>query len=249
MFYPDDAGELRAMACEFIGQAAPSGLEPRAAVSPHAGYIYSGPIAGHVFRALRNLEDTVKRVLLLGPAHRVRVRSLAACSWDAFATPLGEVPIDQPGRAALAELPQVQVFDQAHLLEHSLEVQLPFLQCTFADFSIIPLAVGAATAEEISEVMDRVAGPETLILVSSDLSHYHPYKDAQALDAETSRAIERLAGEEIQEHQACGVRPIQGLLSYARRHGLTGRTICLANSGDTAGSHDEVVGYGAYVFV
>jgi AmmeMemoRadiSam system protein B len=188
-------------------------------------------------------------VVLLGPAHRVPFRGLAVTSATAFATPLGEVPIDQAACREIADLPQVQVLDEAHRLEHSLEVHLPFLQSTLGDFTLVPIVVGDTTADEVLEVLEILwTRPDTLVIVSSDLSHYHDYDTAMRLDKTTSSNIEALDYEAIGYDHACGRNPVSGLLLFARRHGLTATALDVRNSGDTAGPRDQVVGYGTYVF-
>lgn len=248
-FYPANAMQLRIMIAQYLKVAKVSGPAPKAIIAPHAGYIYSGPVAASAYAHLRAARDVVKCVVLLGPAHRVALRGLAASSADAFLTPLGTVPVDREALTQVLALPQVQTLDEAHTQEHSLEVQLPFLQEVLGDFTLVPLVVGEATAEEIGEGLDLLwDGPETEIVISSDLSHYYDYATARKLDQATSHAIEALEPEDIHTEQACGRYAINGLLFAARRHGLRARTVDLRNSGDTAGPCDEVVGYGAYVF-
>ena len=221
---------------------------PKAIIVPHAGYVYSGPVAASAYARLKKARSRIQRVVLLGPVHRVPVRGLAASSADSFLTPLGSVPLDRDLIARLLELPQVENRDDAHAGEHSLEVHLPFLQEVIDHFTLVPLAVGDARCEEVEEVLDLAwGGPETLIVVSSDLSHYHDYETAHAMDQATSMAIESLSPESIGHDQACGRIPICGLLRAARKRGMEARTIDLRNSGDTAGPRDQVVGYGAYV--
>ena len=249
-FYPDDPAELREMIAAFLTQTKPEGIVPKAIIAPHAGYIYSGPIAASAYALIKPACGKIKRVVLLGPSHRVPFRGLAASSADAFATPLGDVPIDKKAVETIRDLPQVKILDAAHAMEHSLEVQLPFLQEVLGDFSLVPLAVGDASSEEVAEVLEKLwGGPETLIVISSDLSHYHDYRTAGKMDRATSEAIESLHPENIEHEQACGRIPISGLLVAAKKHGLRAQTIDLRNSGDTAGPRDEVVGYGAYTFV
>ncbi|MEW9899864.1 AmmeMemoRadiSam system protein B [Chitinivorax sp. PXF-14] len=222
---------------------------PKAVIAPHAGYVYSGPIAANAYAALRPLHGQISRVVLLGPVHRVPVRGLALPGGEAFATPLGTVPLDQPACRRLSELPQVAVNPSAHALEHSLEVHLPFLQHVLDHFSLVPLAVGDATPDEVAEVLDLLwGGPETLIVVSSDLSHYLPYTLAQRVDRDTCDTILEL-GEAIDHQQACGATPIRGLMRAARRHHLQPYLLDLRNSGDTAGDKDRVVGYASFAFV
>jgi MEMO1 family protein len=254
LFYPGDADELRrevndllagAAAMSAAGAAQP---RPKALIAPHAGYIYSGPVAASAYSRLGDAA-AIRRVLLLGPAHRLPFRGIACPSAEAFATPLGDVPVDQAAIDAIADLPQVTRLDRAFDGEHCLEVQLPFLQAMLSDFAIVPLVVGEATGEEVAAVLERLwGGPETLIVVSSDLSHYLDYDSARAIDAQTAEAIRDLRPEAISARQACGRNPIAGLLTAARRHALHAAELDLRNSGDTAGPRDRVVGYGAYSF-
>ncbi|MEN8160665.1 MAG: AmmeMemoRadiSam system protein B [Myxococcota bacterium] len=252
LFYPGDADALRASVERSLAAVpAPPADEPppQAVIVPHAGYVYSGPVAAFAYRRVARLADRVTRVVLLGPAHRVFLRGLAAPGADAFETPPGVVPLDRPLIDGLRDLPQVGVSDAAHAEEHSLEVQLPFLQVVLRRFSLVPLVVGDASAAEAREVIERlVGGPETLLVVSSDLSHYHAYATAQQLDADSCRAIEALAPERLGHDSACGAVPVRGLLEAARRSGWVAETLDLRNSGDTAGDRDRVVGYGAWSF-
>lgn len=249
MFYPDDPGELRLAVAAYLEAAVPRDPAPKALIVPHAGYIYSGAVAASAYAGLHAVRQQIRRVVLLGPAHRVGFRGLALSSAQAFDTPLGSVPVDQEALAAIADLPQVQTLDEAHRLEHSLEVQLPFLQGTLEAFQLVPVVVGEAPTEAVAEVLERLwGGPETLIVVSSDLSHYNDYETAQRMDSKTSAAIEALAEGTIGYDDACGRNPVNGLLRIAKRRGLHAETLDLRNSGDTAGSRDRVVGYGAYVF-
>jgi AmmeMemoRadiSam system protein B len=206
-------------------------------------------VAASVYARLIPARDTIRRVVLLGPSHRVPLRGLAASNMTHFATPLGNVPVDRETIAKLLKLPQVVLLEPAHEREHSLEVQLPFLQEILTEFKLIPLVVGEATAQEVGDVLEQVwGGPETLIVISSDLSHYHDYYTAQQMDKNTSDAIEKLRFEDIHFEQACGRNPINGLLYIAKTKGLQAHTVDLRNSGDTAGPRHQVVGYGAYVF-
>lgn len=248
MFYPKDPGELHAMVSGYLRDAKP-GPAPKALIAPHAGYIYSGPIAATAYKRLVEAREVIKRVVLLGPSHRVPFRGLATSSADTYRTPLGDIPIDREALDAVSALPQVIVLDEAHTMEHSLEVHLPFLQEVLGDFTLVPLVVGDASARDVSEVLEILwGGPETLIVISSDLSHYHNYDTAQQMDTATSLAIERLEPEKISHDGACGRIPVSGLLRVAQHHGLKAETIDLRNSGDTAGPRNQVVGYGAYVF-
>ena len=221
---------------------------PKAIIAPHAGYVYSGAIAATVYARLAPARSTIKRVVLLGPAHRVAVRGLALPGAQAFATPLGSIAVDEPAIQALAGLPQVVVSRDAHALEHSLEVHLPFLQAALDSFTLVPLVVGRASPDEVAQVLDRLWGAdETLIVVSSDLSHYLTYGQAQATDRNTARQI---LGRQpvIDPHQACGAAPVNGLIVAAGRHGLGPRLLDLRNSGDTAGDRSRVVGYASFAF-
>ena len=247
MFYPSDQHALHAVVTRLLDAGDDAGRIPKAIIAPHAGYIYSGPIAASAYRRLAGARARIQRVVLVGPSHRLAFRGIAIPSSDRFATPLGEVRLDRASLDTMTDLPFVHVQDEAHALEHSLEVQLPFLQETLETFMLIPLVVGDAAPEEIAMVLDRLwGGDETLIVISSDLSHYHDYATAQRMDRATSRAIESLRPQDIAFEDACGRLPVSGLLLAASRHGLRAETIDLRNSGDTAGSKDRVVGYGAY---
>jgi AmmeMemoRadiSam system protein B len=250
MFYPGGAAALRAMVDEFMTEAAmATGAAPKAVIAPHAGLVYSGPIAANAYAQLAPARDEIQRIVLLGPSHRVPFRGLALSSAERFSTPLGEIPLDREAMALLEDLPQVQVLDRAHAQEHSLEVQLPFLQRVLGEFRLVPLVVGEASADEVAEVIERLwGGPETRFVISSDLSHYHDYATARRMDQATSEAIETLRPEAIGYEDACGRIPVSGLLRAAQHHGLHGRVLDLRNSGDTAGPRDQVVGYGAYAF-
>lgn len=249
LFYPGSAGELRSAVESLLDAAvADPGPVPKAVIAPHAGYVYSGPIAAAAFRALASGGEAPSRVVVLGPAHRVPVRGLALPGADAFATPLGEVRVDAEAAAAVARLPQVSTFPEAHAPEHSLEVELPFLQTLFPEARVLPIVVGDADEEEVAEVIDLLwGGPETAFVISSDLSHYLPYDVARRVDRETADEILALEGP-LHPRQACGAFPINGLLVAARRRGLMSRLLDLRSSGDTAGDRGRVVGYGAFAF-
>ncbi len=250
MFYPDDPLLLQQQLDAFLHSQEAGMAHPKALIVPHAGYIYSGPVAASAYRLLRSMRGQIIRVVLLGPAHRVAFTGLATTSMQYFSTPLGLVRIDRAAIDTLLALPQVQIIDEAHREEHSLEVQLPFLQTVLGDaFGLVPLVVGDADSRSVAEVIETLwGGSETLILISSDLSHYHDYATARHLDSATSRAIEQLDPQAIDYEQACGRIPVSGLLLAARHHKLHARTLDLRNSGDTAGGRDRVVGYGAYAF-
>ncbi len=263
MFYPDQEASLRSDVEEFLKAAAQAGEDfgtgmdpvagtqgrPKALIVPHAGYVYSGPVAASAYVRLASLRGSIHRVVLLGPAHRYPLRGLAASSAIAFETPLGSVPVDGEGVRAALELGQVLLLDEAHEGEHSLEVHLPFLQVVLGDFTLVPLVVGEASPEEVADVLKVLwGGSETLIVVSSDLSHYLPYSQAKELDALTARAIQELRPEEIRHDHACGRMPMGGLLIRAREEGLSVDCVDLRNSGDTAGPRNQVVGYGSFLF-
>lgn len=222
---------------------------PKAIIVPHAGYIYSGQTAAAAYARLSSHRNTIKRVILLGPVHRVPVRGLALPGVDTFATPLGEIELDHSAIASLTGMRQVLVSPAAHALEHSLEVQLPFLQTVLDDFKLVPLAVGDATPVEVAEVLDTLwGGPETLIVISSDLSHFLPYHTAQMIDRETAQSILDMGGP-LTHEQACGGTPVNGLITAATRHHLRPQLLDLCNSGDTAGDKDRVVGYASFAFM
>jgi MEMO1 family protein len=248
-FYPGDAGTLAADIDEMLGgveSLAPRLGFPKALVVPHAGYIYSGPVAAHAYDELSAARGVVRRVVLLGPVHRVPVRGLAVPSAESFATPLGRVRIDRDALRAVQDLPQVVVSDRAHALEHSLEVQLPFLQKQLGDFSLAPFAVGDASVEQVAAVIERLwGGEETLIVISTDLSHYHSYESARAIDGST---LARIAARttDLSHQEACGATPLNGFLDVARRRDLPVKLLSACNSGDTAGGKDRVVGYSAF---
>ncbi len=246
LFYPADPRELSHMVGEYLDAAPPSSVEPRALIAPHAGYIYSGPVAATAYRQLRARSQAWRRVLLLGPSHRVAFTGLALSSAESYGTPVGDIAIDGGACRELLRLPQVTVLDQAHAQEHSLEVHLPFLRAVLDDFLLIPVVVGDATPEQVAEVIESLWDqPDVLVVVSSDLSHFLDYETANRVDRETSRAIEGLA-RDIGPQQACGCRAINGLMKLAHDHGLEVTTLDLRNSGDTAGDRSRVVGYGAY---
>jgi hypothetical protein len=250
MFYPAEPEDLSAMVKTMLRHAKvpETDISPKALIAPHAGYIYSGPTAGYAYALLGRDRDAIRRIVLLGPVHRVPVRGLALPDADAFTTPLGTVPLDKDGMQSIADLPQVVTSKAAHAMEHSLEVHIPFLQETLDDFTLIPLAVGDATPEEVAEVLDRLwGGDETRIVISSDLSHYLPYDMAKRVDEQTARAILDLRWP-IRHEQACGATPINGLLASTKGHGLEAHLLDLRNSGDTAGDKSQVVGYGAFAF-
>jgi AmmeMemoRadiSam system protein B len=250
MFYPKQADTLKNLVDGLLQQAeTPTVDAPKALIAPHAGYIYSGPVAASTYRSLQPVRDHLSRVVVLAPAHRVGFRGVAATSADYLNTPLGDIPVDHQAVSSALELHQVQTFDQPFEGEHALEVQLPFLQRSLSDFSIAPFIVGQATATEVSELLELLWGSDkTLIVISSDLSHFLDYDSAKQRDARTTEKILALETNNIATEDACGHLPIQGLLFSARQHGLQVKALDVRNSGDTTGDMSRVVGYGAYVF-
>jgi len=251
LFYPSNAGELQRDIEHYLSQVSTGkfSARPKAVIVPHAGYVYSGITAASAYASIRPLRGIIQRVVLLGPSHRVRLRGMAVMNVDSFQTPLGDIPQDSNAIKQLLTLPQIQVMDAAHWQEHSLEVQLPFLQTVLDAFTLVPIAVGETSSTEVEQVLDMLwGGPETLVVVSSDLSHYHDYKTAQTIDRSTCEAIEQLDIDSIDYEQACGCAAVKGLLLTAKRRNMAVHTLALSNSGDTAGDHERVVGYGCWAF-
>lgn len=247
-FYPADANILAEDVRTLLDAAPAFDLKPKALIVPHAGYIYSGPVAASAYASLRAVASRIRRVILLGPTHRVAIQGLALPDADAFVTPLGQISLDTQAMRTLSRLPQVTISSAAHAFEHALEVQLPFLQMVLNDFTLLPLAVGNASSEEVAEVLQESwGGDETLIVISSDLSHYLPYEVSQLVDRKTAQDILKLRSG-ISHDEACGATPINGLLLAARAHHLTPHLLDLRNSGDTAGPRDGVVGYAGFAF-
>jgi AmmeMemoRadiSam system protein B len=224
-------------------------VRPKALIAPHAGYIYSGSVAAAAFATLSGWARSITRVVLIGPAHYVALRGIAIPTVDAFDTPLGRLSVDGDAFSKLAGFRSVIRSDAPHVPEHALEVELPFLQMALVSFKIVPLVVGDAEPRDVAEVLRRLwDGPETLIVVSSDLSHYHDYETARRLDVATAAAIERGDWASLDPNQACGCLAISGLLIETVNRGFAAQRLALSSSGDTAGSHDSVVGYGAWLF-
>lgn len=249
-FYPDHPATLKQVVAALLAHPRTVNLtrSPKALIVPHAGYLYSGPVAASAYAQLSALRGRIHRVVLLGPTHRVYVRGLALPGADQFSTPLGEIQLDVEGMQRLSGLPQVLTSAAAHQMEHSLEVQLPFLQQVLGDFQLLPLAVGEATADEVAEVLDQVwGGDETLIVISSDLSHFLPDALARKVDGGTVDAILML-NSHLNHEQACGATPINGLMLAAQRHGLRPVLLDARNSSQTAGDPERVVGYAAFAF-
>ncbi|MDR6535013.1 AmmeMemoRadiSam system protein B [Variovorax soli] len=251
IFYPENALPLRRQIGECLLAAratAEAGRPPKLLIVPHAGYVYSGAVAAHAFALLAPWRERIRRVVLLGPAHRSAVRALAAPTVAAFDTPLGRVALDLPALAALQDLPHVAQDDRPHAFEHSLEVQLPFLQTVLDTFEAVPLLVGDARPAEVAQVLARLwGGDETLIVISSDLSHYLPHAQAQVRDRATVERILAFDGT-LDPEEACGASAINGALQAAQAHRLLPRLLDLRNSGDTAGDRRRVVGYAAIAF-
>ncbi|MGB5834684.1 MAG: AmmeMemoRadiSam system protein B [Thiohalocapsa sp.] len=250
IFYPQSQQALHAAVSGYLTDARiDAGAQPHALIAPHAGYVYSGPIAASAYAAARPWRKQIRRVAVLAPSHRVAFQGIATSNADAFQTPLGDVPVDRAAIETIESLPGVRLFDAAFVQEHALEVQLPFLQGLLDDFELVPLIVGDADSDDVAGVIEALLRDDTLIIVSSDLSHYLDYPSAQQRDRATTTHIEQLEPTRIGPQDACGAFPIRGLLQVARHHGWQVRTLDLRNSGDTAGDRSSVVGYGAYEFV
>jgi MEMO1 family protein len=251
LFYPRDPVRLQTEVLELMSGAVspPSKVLPKALIAPHAGYIYSGGVAGAAFARLRPSAQTIKRVVLIGPAHYVHLGGIAVPGVDAFETPLGRVPVDTEACSEIGRLKFVTQTNAPHAPEHALEVELPFLQTTLSSFKLVPLVVGEAAPQDVAQLLEQLwDGPETLIVASSDLSHYHSYETAQRLDLTTAEAIEQGEWTSLGSSQACGWVAVAGLLMETRHRGLEASRLSLCDSGDTAGSRDRVVGYGAWSF-
>jgi AmmeMemoRadiSam system protein B len=252
-FYPENPRALRSVVREYLEQARGSFASrepwPKALIVPHAGYMYSGPVAARAYVALEPGADVVDRIVLIGPSHHVPFDGLALPSNTAFETPLGRIPIDETSRRRALTLPFVRTLDDAHHWEHSLEVQLPFLQEVLGSFSVLPIAIGRASPEQLEQALEALwGGDETVIVISSDLSHYQDYDTAKQMDSATAKAIEELRPNDIGYDDACGRIGVQGLLRSAAGRALSADTLDLRSSGDTAGGRREVVGYGAWAF-
>jgi MEMO1 family protein len=247
-FYPAEPQQLHLLLDQYLNDAETAPKVPKAMIVPHAGYIYSGPVAATAYARLIKAHDQITRVVLIGPSHRVGFHGLAITNAQNFITPLGTIEVDQQALRAIAKLPFVDYMEKAHALEHSLEVHLPFLQETLDDFKIVPIVTGDAPAEQVSQVLELLwGGDETLIVISTDLSHYHDYATCQKLDKATSTAIVNLQYESLGFDSACGRVGVSGLLKLAREKSLAVKKIDLRNSGDTAGDKKRVVGYGAFI--
>jgi MEMO1 family protein len=248
LFYPANPSELRSAIEDLLANSKVTHKSGsiRAVIAPHAGYVYSGPVAAKAFASLRVANHHVGRAVIIGPAHRMRIQGIAVPSARAFATPLGNIALDATAIQEIVTLPSVVVDDEPHANEHALEVELPFLQTVLGSVRIVPLLVGLATPQEVAEVLSRLWDDDTVIVVSSDLSHYLRYEDARRRDCATAEAIDRLDAAAIDFEDACGAIPIRGLLNETKRRNLSIECLDLRNSGDTAGDRDRVVGYGAW---
>lgn len=246
LFYPEDPAELRRSVSALLRENPAAGPLPRAVIVPHAGYIYSGPVAARAYNRIAAAGGTIRRVVILGPAHRVALRGMALPTVQQFRTPLGDIPLDTSFIERLGQLPGVTFSDLAHRDEHGIEVQLPFLQSVLGQFSLVPVVVGVCDAEAVRALLEAaLTDKRTLVIVSSDLSHYHSYTVAQTLDLQTARRIESLHAP-LDGDEACGAYSLNGLLAFAGQHHLRAERLDLRNSGDTAGPKDRVVGYGAW---
>ena len=256
LFYPGEAAELKQNLREMLDEASeaedpnedlPADQYLKALIVPHASYVYSGTTAARAYHLLRKNRDDFRRVIILGPAHRVWLEGIAFPRTDAFETPLGRIPLAKQQIRELLRFPEVQLRDDAHQDEHCLEVQLPFLQEILNEFELIPAVVGEISPDSLSGLLENLLeDPQNLLLLSTDLSHFHSYSEAQEIDQETAEAIETFEDEKILPEQACGTHPLRGLLRHARIRGWKIQRLGLCNSGDTAGSKDRVVGYGAW---
>lgn len=246
-FYPGESRTLARTVHELLDGTAPTQSAPATVyIAPHAGYIYSGRTAAIAYSLLARSADHIGRVVILGPTHRVAIRGIALPGATHLATPLGKVPVDDDGARLAASLPHVVTRPDVHEHEHSLEVHLPFLQHVLPDATVVPLAVGEVEPDAVADVLDALVDEETAVIVSSDLSHYLPYDEARRADAATIEQIMSL--EPVHSRSACGARPVNGLLVWARRRGLEPELLDACNSGDTAGTKDRVVGYAAVAF-
>ncbi len=244
LFYPEDAMAVSSMIAMLLGDSSEKGSVPKAVIVPHAGWMYSGSMAALAYNLVASGRHQITKVVMVGPAHRVAISGLATCSCKIWRTPLGDVQVEYPQN--VLDLPNVKENDTAHRQEHSLEVQVPFLQSVLDNFSIMPFVAGRATGEEVADVLDAVwGGPETLIVISSDLSHYLSYGQARELDRVTVNQINELRGP-ITHAQACGATPVNGLIEVAKRRKMSIQLLGWNNSGDTAGDKARVVGYSAF---
>jgi len=250
LFYSEDAAMLHAEVQGYLSRVHPdSGATPKAVIVPHAGYRYSAGVAALAYAELAKGRGQIKRVVLMGPAHQTAVAGFALSGAEAFETPLGLSVVDTKAVRQLAEHPDARIMDLAHAQEHAIEVQLPFIKEALGNVEIIPILVGDSTFEAVAEILEIVwGGAETVIVISSDLSHFLSYEDCVTLDTVTTHAIETLSADKINRPQACGRMPIGGLLQCAKQRSMRVKTLDVKNSGDTAGPNGQVVGYGSWSF-
>ncbi|PJE80943.1 hypothetical protein CI610_00101 [invertebrate metagenome] len=245
-FYPKSADKLQTMISDFLSDTEKTSIVPKALIVPHAGYIYSGAIAASAYCLLEPLKQTIRRVVLLGPSHHVSFKGLALPDCNNFSTPLGNIPLDTDTMNELLSSSLVHILDQAHQMEHSLEVQCPFLHICLQNFQLIPLLTGDCAPMSVADIIDSLwGGDETLIIISTDLSHYHNYEEARQRDEQTVRAIQQLSPS-LTSGQACGCTPLNGMLTETLHRGMRVTPLDIRNSGDTAGDKKRVVGYGAF---
>ena len=246
-FYPKQASELNTLLDKYLSLETVKIASPKAIIAPHAGYIYSGETAASIYSNIEQIKDKVRRVVLLGPTHRVYVKGIALPSNTHFASPLGNVSIDTQSLNKISKHSFVDYIDEAHAQEHSLEVHIPFLQKVLNNFVLLPILVGEASPGQVAIILNELwGGEETLIVISSDLSHFLDYETAAKTDNKTTQLIENFDYEHIGSKQACGCMPMRGLLKLAQEKNMSIQTVDVRNSGDTAGTKDRVVGYGAY---
>jgi AmmeMemoRadiSam system protein B len=250
LFYPADARGLASLVDRLLDEVGAAGRPaPRALIAPHAGYAYSGAVAASAYACLRGQAAEVRRVVILGTAHRTQRPGLHASSHDAFATPLGTVAVDRPALAPLLSRPEVSVDDTAHERDHAIEVQLPFLQRVRENLAIVPFLVGAIDPDDLADILAELAGgSDTLVVVSSDLSHYQSQREAEQLDRRTAERIASLDTVGLDPRFACGAHAIRGLLRWGSNLGLQGECLDLRTSADAGGEANRVVGYGAFRF-
>jgi len=246
-FYPADPATLASTVDELMSTVDVPSDEPLAAayVVPHAGYRFSGPTAAHVYARLARHAERISRVVLLGPAHRVPLKGCAVPTTDRWLTPLGEVAVDPAARTLAADGHAV-ADDAPHAPEHSLEVQLPFLQRAVPHATVTPVVVGVSTSDDVVVTLAAAVAGGALVLCSTDLSHYLPDDQARRQDARTAKAILDLEPDRIGVRDACGVFALRGTVEWARRAGLRVRRLALTTSADSGGDPGRVVGYPAF---
>ena len=248
MFYPGEEASLRQMVDGFIQKALSFDLRPRAIIAPHAGYIYSGSIAGTAYKTIAAVRDQIENVIIMSPAHRFYLRGIALHMADAFATPLGNIPVNIGIVKKIKQFSSVQWEERSFIQEHGLETHLPFIQRAFKPgIKIVPMIVGECQESEVAEILESVwEDPRNFVIISSDLSHFHSYADAKKLDRNTVDLIQNLDSQSLDTEFACGHYPICGLLNLARNRKLKIKALDIRSSGDTAGSKESVVGYGSF---